>query len=88
LPVKIVGSSIGVREGGKMVVEKRKLKVKGLASKLPGEIAIDVTSLAVGKAVKVGNLKSEDYEIVASPDTPVVSVRPTRATAGAPEAKK
>lgn len=83
LPVKIIGSAIGVREGGKMVLEKRKLMVRGLIKNIPGEVSIDITNLVVGKSVKVGRLNPEGFEIVASAETPIVSVRATRATAAA-----
>lgn len=83
LPIKIEGTSIGVREGGKMVLEVRKLKVKGLIGDIPGEVVVNISKLVVGKSIKVGNLIPKGYQIVASADMPIVSVRATRAVAGA-----
>lgn len=83
IPVKITGSSKGVREGGKLVVEKRKIKVKGLPKDVPAEIEIDVTELGIGKSIRAKEVKTDKYEVMISKDTPVVSVRTTRAAAAA-----
>ncbi len=84
IPVKIVGSSAGVREGGKLSVDKRKIKVKGLAKNIPAEIEIDVTELGIGKSIRAGEVATDNkFDIVVSKDIPVVSVRTTRAAAAA-----
>ena len=88
IPINIVGSSTGVREGGKLVVEKRKVAVKGLTKDIPAEIDVDITKLAIGQSIRVGNIATEKYEITLNADTPVVSVRTTRAAAAAAEAAK
>jgi large subunit ribosomal protein L25 len=84
IPVKIVGSSAGVREGGKLSVDKRKIKVKGLAKNIPAEIEIDVTELGIGKSIRAGEVATDNkFDIVVSKDMPVVTVRTTRAAAAA-----
>ncbi|MDR2039880.1 MAG: 50S ribosomal protein L25/general stress protein Ctc [Bacteroidales bacterium] len=83
VPVKITGSSMGVREGGKLVVEKRKIAVKGLVKDIPAEIAIDITELGIGKAIRAGEIEAKKIEVVVPKDTPVVSIRTTRAAAAA-----
>ena len=90
IPVKLTGSSIGVREGGKLMTDKRKVKVKGLYKDIPAEIEIDITKLAVGKSIRVGEIVTDGkYEIALSKEAPVVSVRTTRAAvAAAAEAAK
>ncbi len=83
IPVKITGSSAGVREGGKLVVEKRKIAIKGLIKDIPAEIMVDITELGIGKSIRAGEIEVDKVEIVISKDTPVVSVRTTRASAAA-----
>jgi large subunit ribosomal protein L25 len=82
LPVRIQGNSVGVREGGKLTQDLRKLKVKGLVKDLPEEIAIDVTELALGKSLRVGDIHLENIELLNVKTNPVVSVRETRQSRG------
>lgn len=79
LPIRLVGSPAGVKEGGKLVHKLRSLTVKGLVSKLPESISIDVSSLKLGNTIKVGDAKIEDIEIVTSASTAVASVEIPRA---------
>ena len=84
IPVKLTGSSIGVREGGKLMMDKRKVKVKGLYQDIPAEIEIDITALSVGKSIRAGEITTDGkYSIVMAKETPIVSVRTTRAAAAA-----
>ncbi len=83
IPVKVVGSSAGVREGGKLSIDKRKIKVKGLVKNIPSEISVDVTELGVGKSIRAGEITVDKFDIIVSKDIPVVSVRTTRAAAAA-----
>jgi len=83
IPVKLTGSSVGVREGGKLQMDKRKVKVKGLSVDIPAEIEINITGLGVGKSIRAGEIQTGKYEVVLPKETPVVSVRTTRAAAAA-----
>jgi large subunit ribosomal protein L25 len=84
IPVKLNGSSKGVREGGKLVMDKRKVKVKGFVKDIPAEIDIDITDLGVGKSIRAGEIiTGGKYEVVFAKETPVASVRTTRAAAAA-----
>jgi large subunit ribosomal protein L25 len=83
IPVKLTGSSMGVREGGKLVVECRKVKVKGLPKDVPAEIEIDITELGIGKSIRAGEIKTNKFDVVLAKETPIVSVRTTRAAAAA-----
>jgi large subunit ribosomal protein L25 len=86
VPVQVEGNSIGVKEGGKLVQDSRKLKVKGLVKDIPDEITIDVTTLGVGKSIRVGELTHDKIEFLNMKSCPVVSVKMTRAARGAAEA--
>jgi len=84
IPVKLTGSSKGVREGGKLMMDKRKLKVKGLTKDIPAEIEININELGIGKSIRAGEIVTDNkYEVVMPKETPIVSVRTTRAAAAA-----
>jgi large subunit ribosomal protein L25 len=82
LPVKIQGNSIGVREGGKLIQDRRKVKVRALVKDMPDEIVLDITDLNIGKAIRVGDLSFKNIEFLDLKTSPVVSVKVTRASRG------
>lgn len=82
VPVRIEGNSIGVKEGGKLVQDSRKLKVRGLVKDIPDEIVLDITTLGVGKSLRVGDLTHDKVEFLNLKNNPVVSIRLTRAARG------
>lgn len=86
IPVKTVGTSEGVRAGGKLTVKLRKLKARGLANKLPDTIDINIEKLAIGKSVTVGEINIEGVELLNAKNVSVVSVNTTRAVAQAEQA--
>ena len=53
IPVKIVGNSRGVRNGGVLRVPNRKLKVKALPANLPDYIEADITELRIGNKLYI-----------------------------------
>ncbi|MDR2848755.1 MAG: 50S ribosomal protein L25/general stress protein Ctc [Bacteroidales bacterium] len=81
IPVKVVGSSIGVREGGKLSIESRRVSVKGLTKNIPNEIEIDITEVGIGKFIRAGELTAKNYTIVSPKEKRIVAVRTTRAVA-------
>lgn len=83
VPIKVVGVSEGVKAGGKLVVVKRKVAVKGLISQIPQEIEVDVTPLGLDKTLRAGDLQVENVQVLETPATPVISIRSTRASKSA-----
>lgn len=79
IPVKIVGSSQGVREGGKLLVKVRKLKVKSTAEALKSHIDADISPLKLGQSIKVKDLPDQGFEIINSPSIPIASIEIPRA---------
>lgn len=78
VPVTVTGESVGVKAGGKLIVKRRHLKVKGLASDLPEELVIDVTDLKIHHSIKVGDLSFSKIELLDPKITTVVSVATSR----------
>jgi len=83
IPVKVEGFAKGVQAGGILVLEKRKLAVKGLAKNLPDELVVNVENLEIGKTTKVGELNFENLELLTAKNAVVVAVRLTRAARAA-----
>ena len=52
VPVKLEGLAEGVKAGGKLALQIRKLKVKALYNVIPERLAVDVTPLGLGKLLK------------------------------------
>ncbi len=83
IPVKLEGLAEGVKAGGKLALEMRKLRVKGLYTNIPERIVIDVTSLGLGKSIQVGSVSVENLEILNAKNAVVAQVKLTRAARGA-----
>ncbi len=88
LPVTIVGTAKGTKAGGKLKVNLRKLKVKGLAADLPEAIHVDVTELGLGQSIKVGELKTEKLQLLNNKSDVIATVTITRAARAAMSADK
>jgi large subunit ribosomal protein L25 len=78
LPIKLVGNSVGVLAGGKLVQKQRKLKVRGLFTKLPDLLTIDISDLKLGRSLIVSDLKFDDLVVAMPKDLPICSVEITR----------
>ena len=83
VPVKLHGLAEGVKAGGKLVLNVRKLKVRAPYTSLPDTLDIDVTPLTLGKSMKVSALHFDGLEIVTSKEVVVCAVRMTRAARSA-----
>ena len=83
VPVVLKGLAEGVKAGGKLNLEKRKLRVKAVYADIPENLVIDVTSLGLGKSLQVGELSFDKLEIIEAKNAVVCGVRLTRAARGA-----
>jgi len=71
IPVRLLGNSPGVRNGGRLLFRKRKLSIKALPDNLPDFFDIDISTLKIGDNIVVESLLNDDFEIL-HPDTQVV----------------
>ncbi len=83
IPVSLVGSSEGVKLGGKLILSKRKLRAQALLKDMPDTIEIDVTDVGLGKSVFVEDVKIPGLTILTPGTTAICAVRMTRAARGA-----
>lgn len=78
IPVKLVGLAQGVRDGGRMNLSIRKINVTAPYQQIPEHLDVDVTSLRIGKSIKVGQLSYEGLEIATGKEVIVCSIKMTR----------
>ncbi|WP_142784782.1 50S ribosomal protein L25/general stress protein Ctc [Changchengzhania lutea] len=78
IPVNLVGNSRGVKNGGVLRRNNRKLRIKALPANLPDFIEIDITPLKVGDKVAVGDLPREDYTFLHTDNTVVCQIKTAR----------
>ncbi|MDR1357653.1 MAG: 50S ribosomal protein L25/general stress protein Ctc [Tannerellaceae bacterium] len=83
VPVALTGHSEGVKAGGKLSLEMRKLKVKALYKDIPEKLDVDITNLGLGKTIQVGSLHFDNIELVNSKNAVICAVKLTRAARGA-----
>jgi large subunit ribosomal protein L25 len=79
IPVKLTGSSPGVRNGGRLLFRNRKLAIKALPDNLPDFFDIDISNLKIGDNVTVESLLNDDFTILHPETTVVVQVKTARA---------
>jgi large subunit ribosomal protein L25 len=71
IPVKLVGVSPGVTEGGILVHKRRSLSVLALPKNMPSHIEVDISELVFHRSIKVGDVEEKDFEIL---DTKIASI--------------
>lgn len=82
VPVKLNGLAAGVKSGGKLSLDMRKLKVKALYNKIPDFLEIDITNLELGKTIQVGELQFDNLELMNTKNAVVCAVKLTRVARG------
>lgn len=81
IPVRIVGDSMGIKEGGVMVQGLRYVFLKGLPADLPDFVEVDITDLDIGMSMKIGDLSFEKLEKLDSDTTAIVGISAPRSKA-------
>ena len=79
IPVKLTGTSPGVKMGGKLIQKLRKLRVKALPADMPQNVEVSLEKLEVGSLFRVRDLKGDKYVITNTPEDTIVSVAMSRA---------
>lgn len=74
--VHLIGTPIGVREGGMLQHILHKLDVECLPSNIPSHIDVDISDLNINDSFKVGDLKLDNIKILNEENASIVSVVP------------
>ncbi|MGB0982203.1 MAG: 50S ribosomal protein L25/general stress protein Ctc [Winogradskyella sp.] len=78
IPIRTIGSSKGVMNGGNLRKPYRKLKVKAVPSNLPDFIEVDITPLKIGSKLYITELHNDAYKFLHPDNTVVCQVRRSR----------
>ena len=81
IPVSLTGHAEGVKAGGKLSMEMRKLKINGIYTNIPERVVIDVTSLGLGKKLFVSDVVVENCTVKSVKEAIVAQVKVTRNSA-------
>ena len=82
IPIKLVGAAIGLKDGGKPRQRRRVLKVRGLVQHLPDVLDIDITDVAIGDVIKIGDLNYDNLEILDPSRSMIFAVVSSRISKG------
>ena len=75
VPIKLVGQSIGVSEGGILMQPNLELKIKVKPTELPDSIEVDISSLKVGESLTVAEIRDQTpVEIISEDDYLLVTI--------------
>ena len=83
VPVQLEGLAEGVKAGGKLQLQMRKLIVKSLYTNIPERPVINVSHLGWAKAIQVKELAFDNLELLNAKEAVVCAVKLTRAARGA-----
>ena len=73
--IELIGEPIGVKDGGILQVELRKVEIECLPSQMPDSLKADLSSLKVGEHISVGEMEiPEGVEVLTAPDRIVAAV--------------
>ena len=78
IPIVFEGSSIGVRNGGKLRKTLRKLSIRSTPENLPDNITIDITPMTIGEKVYVKDLEAANFDILTAGSSVIVAVKTAR----------
>lgn len=78
LPVRLTGASIGVKNGGTLRHNAKKLKVKGMLKDLPDALEVDITKMRIGHSKKVGELSFGGLTFQEADNRVVVAIKTSR----------
>lgn len=78
IPLHFTGTAKGVKEGGKLSIRMKALKVKTFPRYLIEQIEVNVEDLELNGNIRVEDVVIENYEIMNPPRIPIASVGLTR----------
>lgn len=82
IPIKLTGAAIGLKDGGKPRQRRRVLKVRGLLADLPDVLEVDITHVAIGDVIKIGDLSYDNLEILDPSRSMIFAVVSSRISKG------
>jgi hypothetical protein len=81
VPIKVTGSSPGVKSGGKLKQNFKRLTVRGLMNDIPDTFEISISNLRVNQTIKIKDLVSDKLEFIDPKANIILTVTSTRGVA-------
>ena len=78
IPVRVSGSSRGVKNGGVLRIVTRKLRVKAIPKNLPDFINADITEMKIGAKMYITAVKEDTFSILHTDNTVICQIRTSR----------
>ena len=79
VPVNISGNAIGVRNGGRLAINMRRVLIESLPANLPETIELDITNIKIGQSIRIKDITLENVHFLNNSDDVVVAVKTARA---------
>ncbi|NND77307.1 MAG: 50S ribosomal protein L25 [Flavobacteriales bacterium] len=79
IPIKMVGLSPGVRGGGRLARQYRKITAKGLPEKFPDAIEVDISDMEIGDKKRVADISADGLKFLVPQTDVIVAVKTSRA---------
>ena len=78
IPINFIGTPIGVRNGGNLLVRKRAIRTRAIPANLPDAIDINIEELKIGDFLYIGDIRDERYTFLAGDKSVIVGVKTAR----------
>ncbi len=78
IPVRVSGSSRGVKNGGVLRIVTRKLRIKAIPKNLPDFINADITEMKIGAKMYITAVKEDTFSILHTDNTVICQIRTSR----------
>lgn len=75
VPIKTIGRSLGITQGGNLRIMLRKLRVKSLPKNIPDNFEIDISILGLGDRVYIKDILNDNYIFMHSKDTVILTIK-------------
>ncbi len=78
LPIKYVGSPVGVKDGGVLEILIRELEITCYPKDIVEDIEVDLSNLEIGQSIQIGELDFQNIELSLQPDISLAIVHPPK----------
>ncbi len=83
IPIRLVGTPVGVGKGGKLMFKRRSLRIEALPKNMPEHLDLDVSGLDFGKSAKVADVQTGEFRVSEDPALSIAVIEVPRALRGA-----
>jgi large subunit ribosomal protein L25 len=88
LPVRVTGNSEGVKAGGRLAINYRKVRVFAKPEDLPNDITLDISKLNIGDMIRVREVQIPGVKFLEADASAILAIQATRASIAASQAEE